>query len=331
VPLDPVLAGLIAGMSGGEANQPVVLDVASARIDYEANARIMTPVDQRDPVGDVQETTVPGRGRQIPVRVYQPLSATGPAPVIVWFHGGGWTIGSLDTADTVARALCHGVGGVVVSVDYRLAPEHPWPAGLEDAVAALQWVSEQVDGLGGDAARIAVGGDSSGGNLAAVVAQQMQDEGPALAGQILLYPATDLDLERADSYPSWKQNGSGYPLTTDAVRWCVETYLPAGADTADPLISPLRCADLSRLPPAVVAVAEFDLMRDQGVAYASALRKAGVQVLEHDGLGLVHGCFDMLGIVPASRTELDRIVASVRQLLSAGAEPLARLAAGGSS
>jgi acetyl esterase len=324
MPLDPVLAGLIAGLPGDDTSvQPVALDVATARVNFENDARNLTPIDQRDPVDDVLDTTVSGPGGPVPVRVYLPLPAAGPAPVVVWFHGGGWVIGSLDTGDTVARALCHGLGAVVVSVDYRLAPEHPWPAGLEDAAAVLRWIADYPEEHGGDPQRVLVGGDSAGGNLSAVLAQRLRDTRPALMGQILIYPATDLDMDRSDRYPSMQENASGYVLTPEAVRWCVQTYLPSGADVDDPRISPARCADLTGFPPAVVAVAEFDPLRDQGVAYASALRQAGVPAVLHEGRGLIHGCFDMLGIVPATRSELDRVLASVRELLLPDDERLA--------
>jgi acetyl esterase len=324
MPLDPVLAGLMPGMPGDRADiEPVVPDVTTARVNFENDARNLTPINQRDPAADVHDRTVSGPGGPIPVRVYRPPPAAGPAPVVVWFHGGGWMIGSLDTGDTVARALCHGVGAVVVSVDYRLAPEHPWPAGLEDAAAVLRWTADYPEEHGGDPQRILVGGDSSGGNLAAVLAQQSRDTGPALTGQILIYPATDLDLDRSDRYPSMQENATGYVLTPEAVRWCVQTYLPSGADVSDPRISPARSTDLTGLPTAVVAVAEFDPLRDQGVAYASALRQAGVSAVLHQGRGLIHGCFDMLGIVPATRSELDRVLASVRELLLPDNERLA--------
>ena len=313
MPLDPVLASLLADPA---ADRSVVLDVAALRVRFQNDVEAMTPPAQRDPVADVHDITVPGPAEPIPVRVYRPPSAKGPAPVIVWIHGGGWTIGGLDTGDPVARALCHRVGAVVVSVDYRLAPEHPWPAGLEDAAAVLRWVVDHPDEHGGDPHRVAVGGDSAGGNLSAVLAQHVRDTGPALAGQILVYPAVDLDGDRNDQYPSMQQNASGYHLTPELVHWCVETYLPPGADLADPRISPVRCPDLTGLPPAVVAVAEFDPLRDQGVAYASALRAAGVPAVLHEGRGLIHGCFDRLGTVPASGKEFDRIAASVREILA---------------
>ncbi|TCC36385.1 alpha/beta hydrolase [Kribbella speibonae] len=317
MPLDPVLAALIAGPPyAANSTRPVVLDVATARDDFENIARTMAPVDRRDSVAGVHDATAPGPAGPIPLRVYQPLSAAVPAPVIVWFHGGGWMIGSLDTGDIVARALCRGVGAVVVSVDYRLAPEHPWPAGLDDAAAALRWVAEHAEELCGDPVRIAVGGDSAGGNLAAVLAQQTRGGGPVLAGQILVYPATDLELDHFDNYPSWQLHASGYVLTADAVRSCVETYLQPAADVTDSRISPARCKDLTGLPPAVVAVAEFDPLRDQGAAYASALREADVPTVLHEGRGLVHGCFDMLGIVPVARTEFDQLVASVHMLFA---------------
>jgi acetyl esterase len=239
-----------------------------------------------------------------------------PLPTIVWYHGGGWTTGSLETGDIVARALCSGIPAVVVSVAYRLSPEHPWPAAADDAAAALQWAAAHSGELGGDPARIAVGGDSAGGNIAAVAAQLARNSGPRLAAQILLYPVLDLDMDRSDRYPSLRDNADGYYVTRDELRWCVRNYLPAGADPADPRISPARHTDLASLPATVLAVAQYDPLRDQGTAYAGALQAASVPVTLHSGTGLIHGCFDMLGVAAAARDEINRVISSVRQALA---------------
>jgi acetyl esterase len=252
----------------------------------------------------------------LPVRIYRPLSSATPLPTIVWYHGGGWTTGSLETGDIVARALSGGTPAVVVSVAYRLGPEHPWPAATEDVTAALQWAAAHIGELGGDPKRIAAGGDSAGGTLAAVAAQLARDSGPHLAAQILIYPVLDLDMDRSDRYPSLRDNADGYHVTRDELRWCVRNYLPAGTDLADPRISPARHPDLTGLPATVLAVAEYDPLRDQGTAYAGALRAASVPVTLHLGLGLIHGCFDMLGVTAAARDELGRVLRSLREALA---------------
>jgi acetyl esterase len=288
--------------------------------DGEADARRFTPPDQRAAVADVRDTHIAAPAGPLPVRIYRPLSPATPLPTIVWYHGGGWTTGSIETGDIVARALSSGTPAVVVSVAYRLGPEHPWPAATDDATAALQWTAAHVGELGGDPARVAVGGDSAGGNLAAVMAQLARDHGPHLAAQILIYPVLDLDMDRSDRYPSLRDNANGYHVTRDELRWSVHNYLPAGMDPADPRISPARHADLTGLATAVLAVAEYDPLRDQGTAYAGALAAASVPVTVHPGLGLIHGCFDMLGVAAAVRDEMDRVLRSIRKALAASAD-----------
>lgn len=240
-------------------------------------------------VGSVEDRTVAG---DVSVRVYRP-EVDGPAPVLVYLHGGGWVIGNLESHDVPCRALCRDAEAVVVSVDYRLAPEHPQPAAIDDAWSVLTWVATHADEIGGDATRIAVGGDSAGGNLAALLALRARDEGgPALVHQMLIYPVTDL----ASEHPSYVENGDGYFLTADTMRWFIGHYLGAEhehGDPADPGISPLRADDLSGLPPAQVLTAEFDPLRDEGDAYAARLAEAGVAVDHVPHPGLVHGFIGM--------------------------------------
>jgi acetyl esterase len=183
-------------------------------------------------------------------------------------------------------------------------------------VAAVRWAAAHVGELGGDPARLAVGGDSAGGNIAAVAAQLARDSGPHLAAQVLLYPVLDLDLDRSDRYPSLRDNADGYYVTRDELRWCVGNYLPAGTDPADPQISPTLRTDLADLPATILAVAQYDPLRDHGTAYALALQAASVPVTVHPGLGLIHGCFDMLGISAAARDEIGRVLRSVREALA---------------
>lgn len=317
LPLDPALSDLLDKMATSAAYvRPAGTDLAGARRSHEADASRFTPPDQRAAVAGVRDTRIAAPAGPLPVRIYRPLSSAVPLPTIVWYHGGGWTTGSLETGDIVARALSSGTPAAVVSVAYRLGPEHPWPAATDDAATALQWAAAHIGELGGDPARIAAGGDSAGGNLAAVMAQLARDSGPHLAAQILIYPVLDLDMDRSDRYPSLRDNADGYHVTRDDLRWCVRNYLPAGSDPADPRISPARHADLAGLPATVLAVAEYDPLRDQGTAYAEALRAASVPVALHAGRGLIHGCFDMLGITTAARDEIDRVLRSVREALA---------------
>ena len=317
MPLDPALADLLDKMTTSASYvRPAGTDLAGARQSHEADAGRFTLPGQRAAVADARDTRIAAPTGPLPIRIYRPLSRATPLPVIVWYHGGGWTTGSLETGDIVARALSSGTPAVVVSVAYRLSPEHPWPAATEDAAAALQWAAAHIDELGGDPARLAIGGDSAGGNIAAVAAQLARDSGPRLAAQILLYPVLDLDMDRSDRYPSLCDNANGYYVTRDELRWCVRNYLPAGADPADPRISPALHTDLTDLPATVLAVAQYDPLRDQGTAYARALQATSVPVHVHPGLGLIHGCFDMLGVSAAARAEMQRVLRSVRETLA---------------
>jgi acetyl esterase len=264
-----------------------------------------------DPAEDVEDRTIPGPGGDIRLRIYRPPE-TGPvpAPLVTFFHGGGWVIGDIDTHDGSCRILSRRTGAVVVSVDYRLAPENRFPAALDDCDAAVAWVAAHGPELGGDPDHLAVAGDSAGGNLAAAVTLRCRSRGgPALAAQALVYPAVDFTTVR----PSFEANGEGYLLTADAIRWFTAQYL-GDHDRADPLASPLL-AVLADLPPAVVAVAEFDPLHDEGVAYAAALAGAGVGVRLLDFPGLVHGFMALGALSPASARATDEVWAALATLL----------------
>jgi acetyl esterase len=239
----------------------------------------------------------------VPARSHRPASGEARGTV-VYYHGGGWVLGELDTTDPVAGRLANTSGAEVISVDYRLAPEHPFPAPVEDAWTALEWVGEHRDGP------IAVIGDSAGGNLAAVTALQARDRGgPAIAHQVLVYPVTDYDV---DAYPSHAENGGGdYGLGTADMEWFFDHYVPDPAQRHDPLVSPIRASDLSGLPPALVIVAGYDPLRDEGIAYAEKLKAAGVEVELETYAGMNHGFFGMLGLLPTS----DEAVAAVGERL----------------
>jgi acetyl esterase len=240
----------------------------------------------------VRDVCIPARNRRIPVRIYTPANVHRP-PVLVYYHGGGWALGSIATYDSICRKLARDIPALVVSVDYRLAPEHPFPAAVQDAHLALEWVARNADELGGDARRLAVGGDSAGGNLATIVAMRARkDNGPPVSLQALFYPSTD--ISRTD-YPSYRQYGQGYWLTTKAVEKFRSFYLPDPRDWSRPEASPLLASDedLRRLPPTLVMTAGCDPLRDEGQAYADRLRGLGVPVeyrleaeLIHAGLNL---------------------------------------------
>ena len=255
------------------------------------------------PVASAVDRTIPGPAGPIPVRVYTP-NGSGPFPLLVWFHGGGWVLGSLATHDGICRSLAAGAGSVVVSVDYRLAPEHRYPAAAEDCFAATQWCAAHAGELSADAARLAIGGDSAGGNLTAVVAQMARDRGgPRLVFQLLVYPVTD----SACDTPSYRDNAEGYLLTAADMHWFWGHYLGDARERGrEPYASPLRADRLTGLPPALVVTAEFDPLRDEGEAYGAALAEAGVpaHVSRYDGM--IHGFFGMGAVI-------DRANAAVRE------------------
>ena len=298
MPLDPNIATFlkfIEAMGHPPISEGTVQDARNGITALMVGMRDDASVVQ---VASVENLTVAG---SVPARVYRP-EAGGPKPTIVYFHGGGFVIGDIETHDGVCRQLCRDIDAVVVSVDYALAPEHRFPHAVEDCYLALTWVAERVHDFGGDAARLVVGGDSAGGNLAAVCAQLAKVDGPPLAAQLLVYPAVDLLGE----YPSRVENADGYFLTMADMQWFAAHYLgvdetdPAIAALAvDPRLSPLHAADLSGLAPAVVVTAEFDPLRDEGNAYAEALIAAGVKVEHQQFAGLIHGFYGMERLSPA--------------------------------
>jgi acetyl esterase len=258
----------------------------------------------------VESRRIPGPGGEIPLRIYTP-EGSGPFPAIVFFHGGGWVIGTLDTHDGVCRQIAKRAGAVVVSVDYRLAPEHKFPAAPEDCYAATLWVAENAAKIGVDACRLAVGGDSAGGNLAAAVSLMARDRGkPKIAYQVLIYPVTEHSYDTA----SYRENADGYLLTKDSMVWFWNHYLRSPADGAQPYASPLRARDLKGLPPAMVVTTEFDPLRDEGEAYAERLRQAGVPVKLKRYDGLIHGFFMMTGFFPQALQAVDEAAAEIRGL-----------------
>ncbi len=296
MPVDPALVSLLEAIN--VADGPITAGMSPA--EFRELFRSMAAIDGEPvAVASVADRTVPGPAGEIPVRVVVPEVAGGGTPtgVLVWFHGGGWVIGDLDTSESAARRLAALAGCVVVSVDYRLAPEDPAPAGLADCWAATTWVADHRDELGVPGGPMAVGGDSAGGNLAALVALRAAGEGrPTLAHQLLVYPATDLTM----SCPSITENGEGYFLTRETMGWFTGHHLSGGADPADPGVSPLFASDdaLAGVAPALVIVAGFDPLRDEGRAYGEKLAAAGIsaQVVEYPTM--IHGFFQMAGVTP---------------------------------
>lgn len=290
MPLDQNVKELLAVMSPEGAPGLHELGVEAAR---EAMAGAFATAEP-EAVARVENTSFPGPGGDVPARIYWP-SGDGPHPALVYFHGGGWVLCSLDTHDGPCRALTNRAGCVVVSVDYRLAPENQFPAGLEDCTAAVAWVLREAAQLGIDADRVAIGGDSAGGNLAAAVALAHRDRGGApLAHQLLVYPVIDA---RRDT-PSYRDNAEGYFLSAQAMAWFWEQYLGDTSKGEDPLASPIRAGNLSGLPPATVITAEFDPLRDEGEAYAERLSAAGVPVEMRRWDGIIHGFFGMADALP---------------------------------
>jgi len=312
VPLDPVIAYVLDLMSSNGAAKMSAGTPEEAREGF----RTMT-VGLRDPatlaqVGEVVDRTLDGPAGLLPVRIYRP-GTDGPHPTVLFIHGGGFVIGDLDTHDDHARLVCRDVDAVVVSVDYRLAPESPFPAGLEDCLAAYRWVVESAAELGGDPDRLAVAGDSAGGNLSAAVALAARDAGSPLAAQLLIYPGVDF-AEDAD-HPSRVQNGEGYFLTAEDMQWFGQHYLQ-GTSTMDPRASVLRAPDLGGVASAVVGTAEYDPLRDEGEAYADALEKAGVRVVRHRYDGLIHGFFGLGPVSPACAAAVAELCADLKALLA---------------
>jgi acetyl esterase/lipase len=264
-----------------------------------------------EPVANVEDRQIPGPGGQIPVRIYTP-EGQAPFPLLVYFHGGGWVIGNLDTHDSACHALANGAGCVVVSVDYRLAPEHKAPAAAEDCYAATRWVAENAASIGGDGARIAVGGDSAGGNLAAAVALMARDRGgPPLVHQLLVYPVTNYDLT-TPSYLEAACNEPGFLCTRDTMVYFWDQYLQDEAAGRNPYVSPLLAEDLSGLPPALVVTAQYDVLRDEGQAYAARLQEAGVPTTVSNYDGMLHAFFSMGNVLDQTRPVRDEAAAALR-------------------
>ncbi len=282
------------------------MTVSQARTaDLASQRRLAAPPE---PVAHIGERTIPGPGGDLTIRLYYP-GGPGPLPTLLYFFGGGWTLGSVDTADAICRRLTNAAGCLTICVGYRLAPEHKFPAAVEDCHAAAGWVARHFADIDADPTRLVVGGDSAGGNLAAAVSLRARDAGgPSLIGQLLVYPNTDFGADT----PSMRENTDPYFFNQTSVRWYWQHYLRRPEDGADPLASPLRAADHRALPPALVLTAEHDPIRDEGEQYARVLSQAGVRVESTRYQGMVHGFFAMSGAVDAARDAQEQAAAWLR-------------------
>lgn len=311
MPLDPTIQMLVDQMRQADRRPMSEGSVEAAREAYLMLSAISgAPAD----LASITDIEVPGPSGSIPVRVYTPEAEEGPLPLVVYLHGGGFTIGSIETHDLPCQQLSDRSGCIVASVDYRLAPEHPFPAAIDDSWAATAWLAAHAGELGADPKALAVAGDSAGGNLAAVVTHLAADAGsPHIAFQLLIYPAVDARM----SYPSIKENGDIPFLSEDSMQWFWTNY-SGGQDIAlDPKASPLERTDLSGLPPAMVITAEFDALRDEGEAYAERLAAAGVQTDQRRYGGMPHAFFQMGGLVEPARLAMADAAEALRRALRA--------------
>ena len=305
--LDPQIAALLQQMQ--RQGVPPVHTLTPIQARESRNSLFVKLSGPPEAVAKVEDLNIRGPAGQIPIRIYTP-EGSGPFPVLVYFHGGGWVICNLDTHDSVCRSLANGASCVVVSVDYRLAPEHKFPAAIDDAYAATQWVADNVSPIEGDPSHIAVGGDSAGGNLAAVVCLMARDRGgPSLVYQLLVYPVTNLSSFDTDSY---REHGEGYILTKDGMDYYRGHYVAHEDELRNPYASPLLAQKLSGLPPALVITAEFDVLTDEAEAYAKRLKQAGVPVTYTRYRGMIHAFFSLAAAVSRARDAMDQAAAALR-------------------
>lgn len=313
--IDPEVESLFAKM--GEAPALEQMSLADARAFYGAQgAMVGGPVIE---MAEVRDTAAEGPAGDIPLRLYRPSGvASTNAPALMYIHGGGWAIGSIESHDRVCRQIAHRAGCAVVSVEYRLAPEHPAPAGPDDVIAALKWIAVHAAELGIDPERLAVGGDSAGGSMSAVAALAARDAGIDLRCQILIYPGTD-NRETALSYPSRIANAQVPPLTRPVMEYLVTKFLPDASMADDWRVSPLAVDSVEGVAPALLITGSCDALHDEGVLYADRLDRAGVPVIRRNFPGMIHGFIEMAGVLTATVLALDTIAFVLREHLSTSA------------
>jgi acetyl esterase len=299
--LTPEIQQILDGMNAAPGPPPHEIPVDQARSNHATEAARLC--GEGEPVAEVRDFRV----GEVPVRAFRPEGET-PLPMVAYLHGGGWIMGTLDSYDSLLRALANASGAIVAGVDYRLSPEHRYPAALEDSLAAIRWLAGNARDLGGDGSRIAVAGDSAGGNLAAVAARRLRE---LVRYQVLIYPV----IEPVFDNGSYREFADGHGLSSESMQRFWRLYLD-GADPADPDAAPLR-AELAGLPPAWVLTAEEDVLRDEGEAYADALQAAGVPTELVRWPGTIHGFFRWLAVTPAAREAVDAVGARLRAALAA--------------
>ncbi len=306
----PHIAELIK--TAQESDAPLLSSLTPAEARAVRNPIIKGHLGPPEEVARVEDRLIAAGEAEIPIRVYTPFGR-GPWPVVVYFHGGGWVVGDLETHDSLCRALTNGVGAVVVAVDYRLAPEHKFPAAVEDAYAATGWAADNATGIGGDPHRLAVAGDSAGGNLAAAVCLMARDRGgPAIGYQLLVYPVMDLSSLDTETYRDY---ADAFILTKDGMAYFIGHYLRRAEDALDPYASPLLAEDLSGLPPALIITAQYDVLTSEGRAYAERLRRAGVEATYSEYPGVIHLFFGMSAL-DRSQNGLDEAFAALKTALA---------------
>jgi acetyl esterase len=313
MPLDPQIQAMLSAGGMAPARSYSVEQLRAIVKQYSAAfPKLDVALDS------IRDQTIPGPAGPLPIRIYTP-QRSGPHPVLVYFHGGGWVVGDLDTQDMICRGLCYGAECLVVSVDYRLAPEHKFPAAADDAYAATQWVARNAASIGGDPARLAVGGDSAGGILAGGVALRARDEnGPALCGQVLFYASMIYELNAP--LPSMREFADGPLLSTDDIDFFWTQYLNDPAvDQYHPYAAPARAKDHRKLPPAFVGTPEIDPTRDAAENYAAILRNANVEVEQHRYAGMPHGFVSWLGVAAGAQAAVDDASAWLRKQFAGAA------------
>ena len=308
MPLDSQVQNVLDMLA--ELNLPANHTVSAQEARENARQRPRAPGPE---VAKVEDRMIAGPGGDLPVRIYTP-AGPGPFPILVWFHGGGWVIGDLESADGTARHLTVETGCVTVSVDYRLAPETKFPGAADDCYAATVWAAGHAAEIQGDATRLAVGGDSAGGNLAAAVSLMARDRnGPNIAFQLLIYPVTEHNFDTI----SYKDNAEGYSLTRDSMIWYWDHYLSDASDAANPYAAPMQASDLSQLPPALVITAEYDPLRDEGEAYGKRLQDAGVPTTCSRYDGVIHGFYGMSAVVDKAKQAITESATALKAAFGA--------------